>query len=540
MTMRAIFVAMGVLAALACGCKKAEESAGVAATAAAPAETPEEVVARHFGAATAIFEEHLKTPKDGLVKLRQYGRDHLPELSAALARAVVEIDTLGSGSKRTARAKEMLKALEGPLKALQSAAEAFYAKAGADEDARELMSDIGESYDELGESLRASLEALGVGVAKPTSCERAYEMMTKCMPGFAMKEEAFLGDCERHEAEELSIAMLGCGKLKDCKEYEACITKVGESRAEAARVQRVKDGIERLTKQLAEKAWRDARASCEGLRPDLKDGSQEKQLCDGLPRQALTELTTALTALRDKGDEDKDLKCYELRDAAKAVSEDETKKAEVLCQEVAIGAKAGPAIAAAQKSLQASAAEIPFDCDFVLDMLEKIGSDFARTRAQDVARACYVDLGRAVLAAKVPAMQYVCDYQVQKVWDAAKKWSLQDADLAAWLEKAKPLCDKSAAPVPVEPAVPVPTDPPPATGEIDCAKVCQKQIDCAKAMGGMTDESAKQALEGCSLGCSMAVKSEESSLRKVYQGMAVCADKPCGLEWAQCLGEHMK
>ena len=538
--MRTLLVALLVVGAASC--KKGEETAPAGSAEPEAAAKPEEVIAQQLGEVTTILQEHKKSPKEGLTKLRDYAREHLPGLASAVARALVDLDK--AEGKRKARAKEMLKSLAEPLKALQAAAEPFGKATASDEDARELLSDLAESYGELFESLEEPLEALGLDPAK-AKCKRAYKVMSKCMEGFEMNEEAFLRECAEHADDAESEEVFACCEVKECDAFNACVKKAGEGKAEAARAQRVKDGIEKLTKQLADKAWRDARWTCDGLKADLKDGSQEKMVCDGVPRQALAAYTTELTALRDKGEEDSSFKCFELKDAAKAVSEDEAKKAGVLCDEVAGAARATAAIAAARKNVQESLANIPFDCDLALDELEKIGSDFAKRKAKDVATACYSDLGKLVLSAKVPTMQYVCDYAVQKVWDAARKWSLQEGDLTAWLEKAKPLCDKSAAPVdpnapvpPPDPNAPVP--PPIAAGELDCPKLCQKQIDCAKSMGGMSDETAKQALEGCSLGCGMAAKSEEPTLRKVYQGMAACMDKACGLEWAQCLGEHMK
>ena len=76
---------------------------------------------------------------------------------------------------------------------------------------------------------------------------------------------------------------------------------------------------------------------------------------------------------------------------------------------------------------------------------QSISDNTGGQRGLNAANLRGIDLGNAILPAVVPTMQYVCDYHVDQVFKAAKKYNLKDAALDPWLEKAKAKCDTPAA-----------------------------------------------------------------------------------------------
>jgi hypothetical protein len=70
---------------------------------------------------------------------------------------------------------------------------------------------------------------------------------------------------------------------------------------------------------------------------------------------------------------------------------------------------------------------------------EKLTSDWAKNKLQEVAKGCYVDLGKKILPAQVDKM-VICEYQVEQVYKAVKKYNLKDAELDGWITKADAKC----------------------------------------------------------------------------------------------------
>jgi hypothetical protein len=77
-------------------------------------------------------------------------------------------------------------------------------------------------------------------------------------------------------------------------------------------------------------------------------------------------------------------------------------------------------------------------------------------------------------------------------------------------------------------------------GDVDCGKVCVKQLECAKAAGGPAAEAAEKAAGACKMGCEAAVKSGQEAAIKSLKAVSSCADKACGVDFAKCMMEAMK
>jgi hypothetical protein len=117
-------------------------------------------------------------------------------------------------------------------------------------------------------------------------------------------------------------------------------------------------------------------------------------------------------------------------------------KAQSLCAESQASEMVGKALTESKEKVDAKDADIPYPCKAALEDLAKIDSEWAKAKQKEVINACYVDLGKVIMEVKVPDMKYVCDFRVKEVYQAVAEHGLDDADLLAWVEKAKPLCEK--------------------------------------------------------------------------------------------------
>ncbi len=67
---------------------------------------------------------------------------------------------------------------------------------------------------------------------------------------------------------------------------------------------------------------------------------------------------------------------------------------------------------------------MPFQCSMAVEDLEKLTSDWAKNKLQEVAKGRYVDLGKKIPPAQVDKM-LICEYQVEQVYKAVKKYNLE-------------------------------------------------------------------------------------------------------------------
>ncbi len=168
---------------------------------------------------------------------------------------------------------------------------------------------------------------------------------------------------------------------------------------------------------------------------------------DTLPRALVTALTEALVAMRDGPDALPEARyrelgysrCFDLRRIAETLGPEAEGGAKALCEEVTLASDVRAAQTEAEQATQAE--ELPFRCDYTLEKLAKLeGSNWATERAKLLATACYVGVGKRVLAKRVPGMRHACDYQVQKVVSGLQRFGLSDPAVDALRKQAEPLC----------------------------------------------------------------------------------------------------
>ncbi len=160
-----------------------------------------------------------------------------------------------------------------------------------------------------------------------------------------------------------------------------------------------------------------------------------------LPSKAATVLRDRLKALRDAGDDADALRsCVVLKEVASRMSEGERRKADVLCAEVHAFALAVRATAQSKRHQTAGILRLPAACRLALTALARVGTPESRERLEPVRQACFVELGRHILAARVPGMRYGCDSAVKQVTDGAREHGVRDPGLDPWLALARPKC----------------------------------------------------------------------------------------------------
>jgi hypothetical protein len=272
-------------------------------------------------------------------------------------------------------------------------------------------------------------------------CAQVFNKQIECAPAeqkalFEGLKEMALKECreKKDRDQEEEKAELDCAQKSSCEEFKKCMDSLSDARY----ARKIKKEIEAALKS-GEK-MDDALSTCKFS--DVKD-EEVKKLCGELFTKALDTATKDLEAIRDKG-ADPEGKCFDLTLTAEKVSPEAKTKAEALCKEVDAARRATEAIAEAKKNLDAKNNEVPFQCGMAVEDLEKIGNDWSKGKLTEVTKACYVDLGNNILPAVVPGMQYICDYQVEQVYKAVKKYGLKDAALDPWIEKASGKCAGSA------------------------------------------------------------------------------------------------
>lgn len=240
------------------------------------------------------------------------------------------------------------------------------------------------------------------------------------------KETTIKGCKERHREPEEEKAELACTLKPNCDDYLTCRRELGTAqlKKEAELALKTGENFERVFD------------TCKT--GDVRDDAAKK-LCVDIFKQAIATATRELAPLRDSGALTGSSKCIALQTLAERVSPEEKAAADVVCKEVEAGRRAKEALDVVDSYLKVGVKEVPVECDMALEDLEKLESEWAKTRLKEVAARCIIDLGNTILPAKVKKM-LICEYQVEKVYKAVKKYSLSDPTLDPLIAKAAKKC----------------------------------------------------------------------------------------------------
>lgn len=221
---------------------------------------------------------------------------------------------------------------------------------------------------------------------------------------------------------------LACTR-KGCEDYRRCVEELSDKR----QADRVKREVQAALK--GGETMEDALASCKD--GDIKD-EEVKKLCLDLFKISAEALLKELKDIRDVGGDGLG-KCFDLQATAEKLSSDEKTRADALCAEVEASMRSKEAIDAARRNLDGGTDEVPPACSEAVESLEKVPSEWARAKLLEVARTCYVDLGKEILPAQVGKLR-TCERQVEQVYKAVEKYGLKDPALDPWIAKAAKKC----------------------------------------------------------------------------------------------------
>jgi hypothetical protein len=276
-------------------------------------------------------------------------------------------------------------------------------------------------------------------------CPKLYDKMKECAPDEAKdkvpEKSEFVEKCEGDrkkekeagtydEEEEKEVA--GCLDKSDCAEMEKCMSEMSEKRYTKKQVAEIKAALDSGDTEKMKDA-------CQYVD---EDNAELVTACKDVMPKLVEAVTAEVTKQRDAGEHDFGT-CGDLENFAKAVGGDAEAKAKTLCEEAQAAKMVKKAKDEVATKIAAKDADMPYECKASLEDLGKLDTEWAKAKKAEIITACYQDLGKVIMEAKVPEMKYVCDFRVKEIYQAAKEHKLEDADLKAWIEKAAPLCDKA-------------------------------------------------------------------------------------------------
>lgn len=139
---------------IGCG---SEEAAGDSSAATGE---PQERLAKHLEKLAELLGEHEDEPSEAISALREYGQEHLPDITQASLELVVELDRIEDPGERGERALEHLAVIQEPS---SEVAEKLFALRGAvkeDEGAQALLEKMGRRWVGVVEDLEETTKPL--------------------------------------------------------------------------------------------------------------------------------------------------------------------------------------------------------------------------------------------------------------------------------------------------------------------------------------------------------------------------------------------
>lgn len=270
--------------------------------------------------------------------------------------------------------------------------------------------------------------AAGCGEGKP-SCELLYKRLDKCdkMP---LKKDVFMELCGK-KAEKEEIA---CSAKKDCGEFKKCMDDARKA-ASSRRVQK------RMEEAMAKNDYKEILMQCDIYKKDLNEDLQKK-CAEALPK-AYDEALKKAQELRKTAEKQDFNLCFDLQDYGKKIGADKAKEAETVCKEIELQVSHRKAMGEVDKYIKENKEMLPFYCmEASIKKYDELGTDFAKQKKTELLDACFVKLGKAILAKKVPEMKGFCNFSVQEIYAAVKANNIQNPEIDALIGQAAPLCEK--------------------------------------------------------------------------------------------------
>ncbi len=323
--------------------------------------------------------------------------------------------------------------------------------------------------------LFASLSSLTIACSGGGECEKAFDKEIECSenPEEARKEAKEFRDmaiaaCNAAKSDPEIKAAIACSKKKSCEEFRACGLEARSDKdvkelegflaagnpTEA--MQQCSYSIDSYKAVPAIKAVCDkavtavfADLSDEEVRKDAifnctYGGETKAWLAASAPLKTgcnalLTDFQTRVTKQRDAGSEFDYGTCSSYKDLVEALTPDKQAAAEMLCKEADQADDYAKAVAEATKNIAEKKADVPYECTSFLDDKDEFkGSAWYDTKSKELAKLCFGDLGKIVLA----EVSSYCLSDAENAHKYAAEFSLAegDAELKALLAKTAAEC----------------------------------------------------------------------------------------------------
>tara|TARA_R110002096_G_scaffold433887_5_gene653980 strand:- start:113975 stop:114976 length:1002 start_codon:yes stop_codon:yes gene_type:complete len=329
----------------------------------------------------------------------------------------------------------------------------------------------------LAATLLACLGVLSLACKDGGECAKAFDKETECSenPEEARKEAKQFRDmaisvCKASKTEPEIKAAIACSKKSSCEEYRAC-----ESAARALEdVRQLKEMLDNgkpleamqqcsydlnlykavpAVAEICDKAITTVFSDLSDaeLRSDLVYsctlGSEAKEwlaasepLTNGC-MLLLGEFESQATTQRNEGTEYDYSACSSYQDLVKALRPQSIAAAAMLCNEADHAEDYVKAVAEVTKNITENISDVPYECTSFLDDQEELkGSMWYATKSSELAKLCFGDLGKLVLA----EVSGYCLTDAKNVHKYASRYSLAESDpqLQELLAKTAAECAK--------------------------------------------------------------------------------------------------
>lgn len=300
--------------------------------------------------------------------------------------------------------------------------------------------------------------AMGIGCGGGGDCETVYEAVKKCegdkLDG--MDKSKFVEMCNKAKSKEPEefAALVKCAKEPSCEKMSTCEQAARGGKRAKKVAKYVADGkwkdawedctftstyyandkfkaeclkvIAEAPGKLTGEDLRSAGYACKNNDEVLKTVPELAKACQGMSAGALTTATAALTKARDSATRDYKA-CVELEDAAKQAGGDAVAKAKTLCDEADKAEDVKKTFDEAKANAAAKTADLPYQCRSLPDDLEKIGSEWAKQKRDELLKVCFVELGAVIIEVKSgDASKYLCPHAITQVLEAVTKYGLAE------------------------------------------------------------------------------------------------------------------
>ncbi len=325
--------------------------------------------------------------------------------------------------------------------------------------------------------LLASLSSLTIACSGGGECEKAFDKEIECSenPEEAREEakkfrKMAIAACNAAKDDPAMKAAIKCSKKSTCDEFRACElqARAGEDVEELEGMLsagKPMDAMQQCSYSIESyQAVPEIKAVCDkavtAVFADLSDkemrsdavyrctlGSDVKEwMAASAPLKAgcnalLADFQAQVTKQRDEGSEYDYSTCSSYKDLAKALTPDKEAAAELLCNEADQADDYAKAFAEATKNIAEKKTDVPYECQsFLGDKDEFKGSEWYAAKSKELAKLCYGDLGKIVLA----GVSSYCLTDAKNVHKYAAEYSLAEGDaaLTELLAKTAPECTK--------------------------------------------------------------------------------------------------